>query len=583
VSGIFGLLDPTGVDPEELRSGAAAAAYRGDVQIQAFGSVVFGVYSGKPGGESFVVSPSSMLVADARVDGPLPGSVAERLARRLTGDELMGAILDQAGPEALDGVASDFALARWDPVERELLLARDAFGMRPLFWAQRGRKMAFAPDPSVLVALGLASGELEFAVIVEAVAGGDPAGEPTAFLGVNRVRGGHWITFHADGRIHRGRWFRPDRVPVEPLSAKAAISLVRESVVAAVASRTRGESVALSLSGGRDSGAVAVAMRHVGVNAVCLTEQKQPDTVPSETEPARELASAMGHDWCPVSIDSKVTLEDLHSIPDLAGSPIGFPSFPAARAFRDVLSTTGASVLLDGEGGDPLFAAGPIAIVDLARSGKLGMSWRSASAFRNNWRYSYPVVAKAACRALAPQHLLDLRERVRPTPPWAVASPTRRVAEPRTSRDAATAFLSSLGGSPYLELSEQFYQRIGIQYACPLYDQRVVRVALALPVELRVPIPQAKPVLSAALLGDLSSTRVKATHAPYALALAETLHADFPWLFDSDSLSARRGYVRGPVGPLGPGARWLTETRNVVPTEMWVRKMEDGHGDRGAG
>jgi asparagine synthetase B (glutamine-hydrolysing) len=580
VTGILGLLDPAGVDPDELRAAAAAAAYRGSVDIRSFGPVLLGTYTRDTHQSRLVERQSSVLVADARVDAPLPGSVGERLWPGSSGDELLATLLDEVGPGALDGLAADFALARWDPGAGRLLLTRDAFGLRPLYWAQKGSRVAFAPDPSVLVALGVVDGDLEFDVVAHAVLGGDPAGEATAFVGVQRVIGGTWVAFDLRGSVAKDRWFRPDRVSVETMSLAEASSRVREALVGAVATRAEGERVAIALSGGRDSGAVAAAARNAGVSAVCLTMELTPDTVPSEVDEAQQLAAALDHMWRPVPIDANVRLEDLLAVPDLAGSPIGFPSFPVTTAVRDAAVAAGTSVFLDGEGGDPLFAATPVAVVDLARSGSLKTAWRAAKAFRTNWRYTYPVIAKIAGRAVAPKHLLELRERSRPHPPWAVGSRFANSFVHSTSAHGATVtFLSSLGASHYLELLEQVYQRVGIRYACPFYDQRVVRTALALPVELRVPLPRAKPVLSRAFLGDLASTRVKARHTPYFAALAETMHAGFPWLFESGSLCARRGYVAGSIGPLSAGERWLVESLNVVPTEMWVRRTEDGHGE----
>jgi asparagine synthetase B (glutamine-hydrolysing) len=581
VTGILGLLDPSGSDPEALRKAATAASYRGEVEIRSFGPVLLGIYARPPHESSFVEHGSSVFVADARVDAPLPGRVTERLSYRFSGDELLAAVLEESGPEALDGIAADFAVARWDSTAGELLLARDAFGLRPLFWARRGKRVAFAPDPSVLIALGMVTGELEFEVVAEAVAGGYPEGELSAFADVKRVVGGHWISFGLAGGVRSGRWFHPDLVQEEPSSPRTAVQRVRDAVIGAVESRALREQVTVALSGGRDSGCVAVAASLAGVRAECLTMELQPDSLPSEVDAARTLALAMRHGWRTVPIDAKVNHDDLREIPDLTGSPIGYPVFPMVAAMRNAAASTGCTVMLDGEGGDLMFAATPLAAFELARMGRLALSWRAAKAFHADWRYSYPVIAKIAGRAIMPRRVLEFRERLRPLPPWAVRrpSPTSGFAA-RSSRAGTVEFLCSFGGSPYLELAEQLYQRVGIRYACPLYDQRVVRTALSLPVSLLVPIPEAKPVLSTALLGEFSATRVKARQTPYFAELAENLHAGFPWLFESDSLCARQGFVRGAVRPAEGHGRWLIDTLSVVPTEMWVRRMEGGHGGR---
>ena len=131
--------------------------------------------------------------------------------------------------------------------------------------------------------------------------------------------------------------------------------------------------------------------------------------------------------------------------------------------------------------------------------------------------------SRSAARALTPGSLLDARERARPRPPWVwpVATPRDQIGVARNSREWLTNFLLYMGTSDYLEMSTQLWQRVGVEYACPLYDQRVLRAALRLPVDLRVPFPYPKPVLGA-LLAEHAESRVKADSATYMGALADS-------------------------------------------------------------
>ncbi|MDP9262191.1 MAG: hypothetical protein M3O89_09485, partial [Actinomycetota bacterium] len=237
MSGVIGMLDPDGVDASELRSAAAAISYRGTPTIRSFGALLLGVLTQDGEEPSVVETPVSVLVADARVDARLPGSDVPSFEATSTGIELLASTLDEEGPDGLDRLAADFALARWDRRRDRLLLARDAFGLRPLFWAKRGRRIGFASEPVVLVELGLASGDLERHVVAQRLAGADPAGERTFFAGIRRVLGGRWLTVDRDGLMHTGRWFRPETIQVEETSLEDAASGVQEAIVDAVASR----------------------------------------------------------------------------------------------------------------------------------------------------------------------------------------------------------------------------------------------------------------------------------------------------------------------------------------------------------
>jgi asparagine synthetase B (glutamine-hydrolysing) len=575
MSGVIGMLDPGGADASELRSAAVAASYRGTPTIRSIGHLLLGVLTRDEEEPAIVETPVSLVVADARVDAALPGPNVPTLAETSSGIALLASTLDEAGPDGLDRLAADFALARWDRRRDRLLLARDAFGLRPLYWAKRGRRIGFASDPVVLFELGLASGDLDRDVVAQRLAGSDPAGERTFFAGVRRVLGGRWLTVERGGLMHTGRWFRPETIQVEETSLEEAASAVKEAIVAAVASRARRRPVAISLSGGRDSAAVAAASRAAGIRAVCLTTKAEPDSDPPESDRARELAEALGHEWRPVNV-TRPTLQDLEAIPNLAGCPVGFPAFPITLAMRAAVTDARAKVFMQGEGGDPLFAAHPVAVLDLARSGKLRAAASAARAFRHRWIYSYPVIAKCALRAMAPGPLLDARERARPRPPWIwpVGMPRDPMGVPRSSREWLTRFLLYLGTSDYLEMSTQLWQRVGVEYACPLYDQRVVRAALRLPVDLRVPSPYPKPVLGA-LLAEHAKSRVKADHGPYMKALADRLRGDFPWLFDSSSLSARGGFVRaGALEASGDKLGSSNGLLDLVTLEVWLRRLE---------
>jgi hypothetical protein len=247
---------------------------------------------------------------------------------------------------------------------------------------------------------------------------------------------------------------------------------------------------------------------------------------------------------------------------------------------RAAVTDARAKVFMQGEGGDPLFAAHPVAVLDLARSGKLRAAASAARAFRHRWIYSYPVIAKCALRAMAPGPLLDARERARPRPPWIwpVGMPRDPMGVPRSSREWLTRFLLYLGTSDYLEMSTQLWQRVGVEYACPLYDQRVVRAALRLPVDLRVPFPYPKPVLGA-LLAEHAESRVKADYGTYMRALADTLRRDFPWLFDGSSLSGKGGFVRASaLAASSDRLVFANGLLDLVTLEMWLRRQELHHG-----
>ena len=568
MSGIFGLVDPAGADGRALASAARRTRFRGEPLVWAAGPVALGVYVRDGDAASLARSERAFTVADARVDAvsgvPVPRSRA--------GVWLLDSILSKEGPEGLAGVAGDFALARWDAEQGRLTLSRDAFGLRPLVWARRGRRMGFASDPEILVCLGLASGELDRRAVAGYLALRELGGERTGFEEVRRVLGGRWLSLDLEGRVGEGRWFRPEDVAVERHSAQEAAEELAAAVISATRSRVSDRPAALLLSGGRDSGSVAVAMARAGVRATCLTQTFDPALGCSEEEPARRLAEAMGHRWVAVPAPDRITEAHLAALPMASGTPLGFPAFPQALSLREAVASAGAEVVLDGEGGEPLFAASPVAVLDFLRKGRLSAAAAAARGFHRRWIYPYPVVAKAVVRALLPAPLLGARERLRRPPPWVAGMVQANASQPpRSARAELIGALLEAGGCPVAELWERLFAEAGVEYASPLLDTRVVRSALSLPVELRVPVPSPKPVLARALLGGFDATRRKARFTPYYLRLTAFVRGDFPELLGAEALSARRGYALGHRIAAVAEERWGPAPLPLVSLETWLR------------
>ncbi|MBA3737249.1 MAG: hypothetical protein H0W97_01635 [Actinobacteria bacterium] len=572
MSGIFGLLDPSGPSNRDIERAAAVAGYRGHPVVRVVGQVALGAFARAGREPSFVDTEASFGVADARVDEAPPRAAAARVV----GDDVgkLVDVLESRGAAGLDDVAADFAVAWFDRRRRILLLARDAFGMRPLFLARRGRRVGFASDPQILVAMGLASGDTDRDSLVSHLAGRPPGGWSSAFHGVSRVPGGRWVAFDADGRSWRGRWFRPEDVDERRGSLEDFAIELRELLVEAVASRAEGNRVALALSGGRDSGAVAIALALAGVSATSITQSFDDDLGCSESHLAEPIAKEHGHGFVDVRVPSSVPAAELGRLPVEFGSPLAVPVFPLALSRADAAADAGATVMLDGEGGD-LFVAPPPVILDLVRRRHLVVATRAIAAYRRG-PYSAPVIAKWIGKSLLPGPLTDLRERLRPLPPWIGRGDRKRLRELDTPR-GSESLAAQLVTAAYLGSDEGWERCLrlrGLDYACPILDLRVVRLILSMPPELRTPARGYKAVLAAALLGSWDADRVKAVQTPYFRRLARSMLDEHSGIFFPDASLARRGYV----DPAGLGSfdreRWLIQSLYLVGPEMWLRRED---------
>jgi asparagine synthase (glutamine-hydrolysing) len=510
-------------------------------------------------------------VLDGRVDAVL----RSRRGSSLDGSALalLHESVERDGPSTLNDFAAEFALVVVRAGSGETLLARDAFALHPLYVAGWGRRFAYASDPVALINLGLATGELDVPFVAAYLARREPSDGRTAFRDVRELLPGTWLCFDAQGRRREGRWFDPERLRGPRLRPSEAVDATREAVTAAVVSRTAGQRVGISLSGGRDSGSVAIAAARAGIDATGITQTFDPDLPVSEEHLARALCERYGLAWLPAPVPSCPSPGALEAVPRWSGTPLSYFAFPQATSVVDSAATAEIDVVLTGEGGEPLFTATDVAVLDLLRTGHLPSAWRASRMFRSAWGGSYVKQLKVAGKAIAPRSLLLLRESVRPVPPWLRGRVPRSVTADAPQRSDRQSLLTALRDAPPAgyDLQERLFQTRGVIPAYPLLDLRVVSVALSLGLRERAPIQHPKPMLAAAFLGELAESRVKMSFEPYYKRLARQMHRAYPDVFSQDSLACRYGLLE-PAGLASiDDDHFLIESLGIAVVEMWLR------------
>src|SRR5690606_5180502 len=156
-----------------------------------------------------------------------------------------------------------FAIAVWDAQERELVLARDRFGVKPLYYVHSADgSLWFASEIKALLAAGAVRPSLNRRVLPDYLANHAPSGDETMFEGVRRLPPGHTLTWR-DGAVTIERyWDLP--VGEKPHEGKTDGDLVneyRERFREAVRLRLMADvPLGMFLSGGIDSAAITAMM-----------------------------------------------------------------------------------------------------------------------------------------------------------------------------------------------------------------------------------------------------------------------------------------------------------------------------------
>lgn len=167
--------------------------------------------------------------------------------------------------ERLNGM---FALVIADLRSHEVHLARDHFGIKPLYWTQTGSSVLFASEAKAFLEHPAFSASIDASHVDEQLAFRYVAGEASLLKGVFQLRPGHRLRITPDGVTATRYWSIPDPPSKARLTREAAIdgldTVMRRSVASQLLSDVK---VGCQLSGGIDSSLVAVFARsHFGAD-----------------------------------------------------------------------------------------------------------------------------------------------------------------------------------------------------------------------------------------------------------------------------------------------------------------------------
>jgi asparagine synthase (glutamine-hydrolysing) len=259
-----------------------------------------------------------------------------------------------AYPEQLRGM---YAIALHDRAQKVLTLARDPFGIKPLYTAPVAGGIAFASEPQALLASGLVARGVRADKRDELLQMQFTTGAETVFPGISRVLPGETLRLadgHVTGRARRAAL--PEGGP-ETISEEAALARLDRALMESVELHQRSDvPYGLFLSGGVDSAAVLAAMRRLSDEPVlAFTAGFDAPGVADERAAAAAVARAAGARHETVLVTEAMVWAELPRIvaamDDPAADYAAIPSWFLARRARE-----GVKVVLSGEGGDEVFA-----------------------------------------------------------------------------------------------------------------------------------------------------------------------------------------------------------------------------------
>ena len=543
MTAILGLFGTGARTPErhELREAVARGERGGDsfVQLHEEPGVLIGVAStartGEAGCAALSLDDDYVVVADASLYyvPELLHKFDSALTPSASASQLILAAFRVFGRRCVDHLEGDFAFVVWNRHTRRVDCSRDFAGRRPLFLTEWAGGLIVATSLDSIASLPGFRPEVN-----ETAVGADAAGllftldDETCMRGVQSLRAGYSAQWTPNGILKTERMWTPGPMDTSTVPFDEAAEELRELLSIAVRERLSStEPTAVWLSGGRDSPAVFAAGMHArrirhGRPLVPISWSHPPGDSGRENELIENITNFWAVQPCWVYAER---------IPMFAGAnrtswsaePFAPPFETLTRELARVGRELGASIALDGYGGDFLFHVSRVYLADLVARGRVRHAlrdWRTMDGTGKGMRgfFTYgiqPNLPRWSRRALSiargGRPLLDPMEQV--PPPWVSA---RFVQKSGLGERFESLGPASQGGSSAAErearfyLSHQFFARVntrmagyaldqGVEVRSPLLDRRVVAFALSRPREDRNKAGDNKRLLRWAMRGLL--------------------------------------------------------------------------------
>jgi asparagine synthase (glutamine-hydrolysing) len=254
-----------------------------------------------------------------------------------------------------------FAFAIWNETTKELFLARDRLGVKPLYYAQtQDGSLYFASEIKSLLQVPDLRPALNLSSLPDYLANHAPSGEDTLFVGIKRLSAGHTLSWR-DGRIDIEQYWNIDGLnsPDPAIAGHSEQDLIRQW------SNLFEQSVELRLmadvplgaflSGGIDSSAIVAVMSKLVKSPVKTFSVAFKEREANELNFARLVARKFKTDHHEVLVEPEEFFSILPLLTWHEDEPIAHPS-SVALYFVSRLASEHVKVVLTGEGSDELLA-----------------------------------------------------------------------------------------------------------------------------------------------------------------------------------------------------------------------------------
>ena len=279
--------------------------------------------------------------------------------------EVIVHLYEDVGVRCVERLNGMFALALWDSTRRELVLARDRFGKKPLYYAELGRSLVFGSELKSLLQHPGCERRLDFESLGRYLALEYVPTPGSIIEGVRKLPAGHILRWSGGRTSVEAYWDLSFADDTPPLADDEYADMLREHLRASVRRRLMSDvPLGAFLSGGIDSSSiVALMVEAMPAEAVKTFTIGFGERSFDESEHARRVARHFGTDHHEDVFTSSVMLDLLPAMADFLDEPFAdasiLPTYLLSRFTREHVT-----VALGGDGSDELLAGYPTFTAD---------------------------------------------------------------------------------------------------------------------------------------------------------------------------------------------------------------------------
>jgi asparagine synthase (glutamine-hydrolysing) len=274
--------------------------------------------------------------------------------------EVLPHLYEEYGDAMVEKLNGMFAFVLWDSGRRRLLIARDRFGEKPLYWGVFANALLFASEPKVLLAHPAVRSSLNLQALREYLSFDYVPAPLTIYEGINKLPAAHTLTLENGKTKTECYWSLSYKTKQPPPAEAEAAEHLRELLADSVRMRLVSDvPLGVLLSGGVDSSTIAALAVRASSEAVKTFSISFAESSFDESQYARAVAKFLGTDHHEERLSANLAANLVGEIGSWMDEPFSDPSLvPTYLLSR--FTRKHVTVALGGDGGDELFAGYPM-------------------------------------------------------------------------------------------------------------------------------------------------------------------------------------------------------------------------------